>query len=62
MSNSQQAFPEIEITTRDGKRSFCLNLGGFRALEEYMTHRTGDEEYSLIHEFDFNSNKLEDLS
>lgn len=61
MSNSQQAFPQIQIQCRDTVRNFCLNLGGFRALEEHMTVKTGDETYSLINDFDFTSEKIENL-
>lgn len=62
MSNAEAAYPEIEILCKDRKRVFCLNLGGFRAMEEYLKTKNNDPEFSIIEDFDWNSRQIENVS
>ena len=63
MTNAKQSFPQINIIGRDEVvRSFCLNLGAFRALEEHMSEKTENPDYSILEDFDWTSNKIETLS
>lgn len=59
MTNSEQAYPSITIQCKDRAREYCLNLGGFRALEEHMVRKTGKEDFSILEDFDWNSTKIE---
>lgn len=61
MTNAKQAYPSIEIVCEDRTRTFCLNLGAFRALEEYMAAKTGNSDFNILDDFDWSSKKVENL-
>lgn len=61
MSNSAQAFPEIEVVCKDRKRNFCLNLGAFRALEENQAAERNDPDFSVLEDFDWTDTSLRSL-
>lgn len=61
MSNAKAAFPSVFIQCKDRLREFCLDLGAFRALEEYMVKKTGDENYSVSVDFDFTKENFRTL-
>jgi hypothetical protein len=56
--NNETAFPAIDVQCRDRKRNFCLNLGAFRALEEYLKRETNNPKFDLFRDFDFTANTL----
>jgi len=62
MANAKHAFPEIDIVCRDRVRSFCLNLAAFRALEDHMVGATGNPDYSVLSDFDWNARTIKRLS
>ena len=58
MSNAEQAFPEIQIQCKDRYRSFCLNLGAFRAIEEHMQRVTENPKFSVLKDYDWNQDTI----
>lgn len=61
MTNADQAYPSIQIQCKDRLREFCLNLGAFRALESHLRAKTSDEEFSILEDFDWSDNSIENL-
>lgn len=61
MSNAEIALPEIKIQCNDRIRSFCINLGAFRAMEEYLTKETGNPDYSIYDDFNWYSRRVTDM-
>lgn len=60
MANNTQAFPAIDVVCKDRTRSFCLNLGAFRALEELMQKKTGNPDYNIYEDYSWlNDSSLE---
>jgi len=62
MTNSKNAFPEMTIQCEDRARKFCLNLGAFRLIEEYMSEKTGNENYSVFDDFNWTTGRLNEIS
>jgi hypothetical protein len=62
MSNAKQSYPSLQIQCSDRVRTFCLNLGAFRAMEEYLSTKNNNPDYSILDDFDWTSNKIEHLS
>jgi hypothetical protein len=62
MTNAKQAYPSIDIVCADRVRRFCLDLGGFRAMEEYLINKHNDPDFSVIEDFDWTSRSIETLS
>ncbi len=62
MTNSEQAYPSITLICKDRPREYCLNIGGFRALEEHMQRKTNNPHYDILNDFDWNSSKIEAVS
>lgn len=60
--NAEAAYPSIQIVCADRTRVFCLNLGGFRAMQEYLIAKSGDPEFSILEDFDWNSTSIENIS
>lgn len=61
MANAKQAYPSIEIVCADRTRVFCLNLGGFRALEQHLAEKSGNPEFSILEDFDWSSKTFENV-
>lgn len=59
MTNAAQAFPSIQIQCQDRLRNFCLNLGGFRAMEHHLREELNDPEFSILEDFDWSSNDMD---
>lgn len=62
MTNSEQASPAVLIECSDHPREFCLTLGGFRAMEEVMKHKTGNPEWSVFKDHDWGAEDTETLT
>jgi len=62
MTNSKNAFPELTIQCEDRARKFCLNLGAFRLIEEYMSEKTGNPNFSVFDDFNWTSGRLNEVS
>lgn len=61
MTNSKEASPNIKIMCADRVRTFSLNLGGLRALEELMTIETANDEFSVFSDYPWASAKTKDI-
>lgn len=66
MSNSNFAFPQIQVQCQDRLRTFCLNFGAFRALEEFMQtkpeiQKKHGDVYSVFKHFPWASEKVSDV-
>lgn len=66
MSNSNFAFPQLEVQCQDRVRTFCLNFGAFRALEEFMQSKPEIQkkhgaDYSVFKHFPWASEKVSDV-
>jgi len=52
---NQAAFPSITVLCGDRERNFCLNHYAFCAIEEHMIEQTGNKEYNVYNDFDWDS-------
>ena len=61
MTNSEVAFPSIQIQCADRKRNFCMNMGAFRALEQHLKEKLGDPNFSIMSDFNWLSDDMDDV-
>ena len=55
---NKQAFPAIDMVCSDRTRRFCLNLGGFRALEEYMRVENDNPDFDILKDFNWEDESI----
>lgn len=51
--NADKAIPSIEIECKDRVRRLCFDSLALCRLEEYLAGETGNEDYSIISDFDW---------